>query len=94
MAVLARDTDPFPREAYDGLANSPELLAAVKAAPGFIAHLAVAGADGVTIMEVWHSRADAERFVAETILPALRQAGIPEAPRVEYQELHNLILPT
>ena len=93
MAVLLRDVNPFPKEAYDGMAQNPELLAAIRRAPGFIAHLAVPADGGLTIMELWDSRAAAERFIREAVLPMMQQAGIQEAPQVEFQELHNLVLP-
>jgi len=93
MAVLVRDPNPLPQQQYDGMASNAQLIEAIKNAPGFIAHLAVPGPNGITVMEIWESRENADRWLQDVILPAMRQAGIPQETQPDYQDLHNIILP-
>jgi hypothetical protein len=41
MAFFVRDDGRVTRQQYDGMASNPQLVEAIKNAPGFIAHFAV-----------------------------------------------------
>lgn len=49
--------------------------------------------DGWTIIQIWNSQADLDRFVAEQLRPAMERAGergYPEPPRIIDIELADL----
>ena len=43
---------------------------------GLVAFYAGAGGDGVSITAVWESKAQADRFAAEQLVPAMKQIGV------------------
>ena len=43
---------------------------------GLVALYAGAGGDGLSVTAVWESKAQADRFAAEQLVPALRQLGV------------------
>ena len=55
---------------------------------GMLAHTGGAKEGGWVVFEVWASRADQERFLAERLGPALAEAGIEGPPaRLEWIEV-------
>jgi hypothetical protein len=55
---------------------------------GMIAHTGGAKDGGWVVFEVWSSRADQERFLAERLGPALAKAGVEGPPaRLEWIEV-------
>jgi hypothetical protein len=55
---------------------------------GLLSHTGGAKEGGWVVFEVWASRADQERFLAERLGPALAEAGIEEPPaRQQWLEL-------
>jgi len=60
-------------------------------AGGGIVHLAGPGPrGGFRVIEVWDSKEDAERFLQERLLPAVRAVGAPgPRPNIEFWPVHN-----
>lgn len=56
-------------------------------APGFLAHAAEAGPDGMTVTELWSSEADWRRWFDASVRPHL-PAGAPDP---EVVALHNAV---
>ncbi|MFN8215575.1 MAG: hypothetical protein U0R71_03170 [Solirubrobacterales bacterium] len=55
---------------------------------GLIVHSAAAGPEGLVIYEIWRSREDQERFMAERLGAALAQGGVEGPPaRQEWLDL-------
>jgi hypothetical protein len=55
---------------------------------GLLAHTGGAKEGGWVVFEVWSSRADQERFLAERLGPALAEAGVEGPPaRLEWIEI-------
>jgi hypothetical protein len=54
---------------------------------GLLYHAAGEKAGGAVVFEVWASKGDQERFLGETLGPALQQAGAPQPSRMEWIEL-------
>ena len=72
---------------YDGMAKN--LMPILKQAKGFISHSAGIAEDGVwTVIEVWESEDQAQRWFEENVKPNL-PAGI--MPDRRYRELHNFM---
>lgn len=63
---------------------------AVRRAPGFLLHTSHAVEGGWRVIEVWDSKAAADAFYVEHIVPML-PPGI--RPKRSYQPLHSLVLP-
>jgi hypothetical protein len=72
-------------EGYDQV--STFLHQVVRTAPGFILHCAYAD-DEWTVLEVWNSKADADRFFAQHVAPNLPKGIVPKR---SYQELHAVV---
>ena len=89
MAVQAHGESPLTGEMYDGMFQ--QIGDKLRAAPGFIAHLAGPTAGGWGITEVWESQAAAEAFYSGTIAPMMEGAGVP-MPEIQYRPIHNLVV--
>lgn len=61
----------------------------LRAANGFVAHYAFMEGDGLTISEIWNSRAEFEAYFNEHIVPMLPEG----APAPEFFEIMNTITP-
>jgi hypothetical protein len=68
-------TVPAPIEAY--LASHAEVAKAIGAAfpDGMILHLARPVDGGFEVLEVWHSKAQADKFNEEVVWPAVQRTG-------------------
>jgi hypothetical protein len=87
MAILARMTIPgMDAATYDQV--SAQLTAVIKAAPGFITHVAYPSPGGFSVGEIWASRGDYESFFNENVKP-----NVPVEIRQEVIELHAVIQP-
>jgi len=76
MAIAMRVEIPgMTAEQYDGMIG--HVGAALRAAPGFIAHAAGPMEDGWRVMELWESQEAWEAFVRAVIQPAAEAAGMP-----------------
>jgi hypothetical protein len=53
---------------------------------GLILHAGGPSERGVYSLDVWESKEDSARFLAERMAPALRQLGIGGGPPLSYQE--------
>jgi hypothetical protein len=87
MAVLiTADVPGQTRDGYDGMLAA--LGEPLRQATGFIAHFAMPAADGWTVMELWETQEDANRFFATHVHP-----NLPEGvrPRRSFAALHSLI---
>ena len=73
-------------EGYDQI--SAFLHELVKNAPGFILHSAYQGEEDWTVMEVWDSRENADRFFSEAVAPNLPKGIVPKRA---YRELHSVV---
>ncbi len=52
---------------------------------GQISHLAGATSDGICVVDVWESRADFDRFMAERLGEQLGRFGFPEPQIAEFE---------
>ena len=72
----------FPATASAIIRRSP---ACSPRAPGRPPRLIVGEADGALhIVDVWDSKAHADRFAAERLMPAFQQAGVKPGPEETY----------
>ena len=62
----------------------------LKNAPGLILHTAHAADDGITVVEIWNTKADGDNWFAQNVVPNL-PPGIH--PKRHYQELYSLVMP-
>lgn len=87
MAVLMTGKVPgMTPEIYDGIAVN--LMPRLKQAKGFISHAAGMGDDGVwTVVEVWESEEDGQRWFEENVKPNLPEGVVPDR---RYRKLHNI----
>jgi hypothetical protein len=60
-------------------------------APGGIFHWVTKTADGIRITDVWESKEVFEKFAQDTMGPAVQEAGVPNAPKIEFFEVHNYL---
>jgi hypothetical protein len=60
-------------------------------APGGLFHWVTPTDDGFRVIDVWESREHFDRFVQETAIPALGEAGVPQEPEVTFYEVHNYL---
>lgn len=63
---------------------------------GLIIHTAGFTGEGFRIFEVWESREQCEKFMAEVVMPTVMQVtqGNPDAPpETTAYELHNILRP-
>lgn len=74
------------REGYDGALNA--VRERFKKAPGFILHSSYPDEEGWMVAEIWETKADADAFYANYVVPNL-PAGIH--PKRSYQELYSLV---
>jgi len=65
-------------------------LAPGRSAPGVVFHWAAETADGMRAVDVYESRAAADRLVGETIGPIAGELGLP-LPEISELEVHNAL---
>ncbi len=65
-------------------------LAPGRAAPGVLFHWAAETDDGMRAVDVYESRAAADRLVGETIGPLAGELGLP-LPEIDELEVHNAL---
>lgn len=58
---------------------------------GLVCHFAYAKEGNWAVVDVWESRRQFDTFLQERLMPALRDASLPE-PEVKEYELYNLML--
>jgi hypothetical protein len=56
---------------------------------GSVSHWAAATADGLRVVDVWHSKEQYEAFARDEIGPFTQQAGFTSRPDVTFYEVHN-----
>jgi hypothetical protein len=56
---------------------------------GAVLHVASFGDGAIHITDVWDSQADFERFFAERLASAVKEAGIEGQPETGYRPLHR-----
>lgn len=87
MAVLVTAEVPGQtRQGYDAMLAALE--EALRSAPGFVMHTAHSIEGGWRILEVWKSKAEADRWYAQQVAPNL-PPGIH--PKRWVHELHSLV---
>jgi hypothetical protein len=60
---------------------------------GLVALYAGAGGDGLSITAVWESKAHADRFAAEQLVPALQQLGVQpgsHSSMIDFETFHEV----
>lgn len=75
-------------EGYDQV--SKFLHEVVKKSPGFVLHCAYSSEGEWCVLEVWHSKKEADDFFAKNVAPNLPREIIPKRT---YHELHSLVTP-
>jgi hypothetical protein len=89
MSVLVRAEVPgMTEQQYDGFVQQLEPV--LRQSPGFISHAGYPIAGGWSVVEVWESEADYDRWMQGTVLPAMKAANAPE-PRLEVFPIRTLI---
>ena len=89
MAVMVTvDVAGQTQPGYDGMLSV--LGKAIAQADGFVLHTSHAVEGGWRVVEIWNSKADADRFFARQVAPNLTP-GIH--PKRSVQELHSLLMP-
>lgn len=87
MAVIVTAEVPGQtQQGYDGMLAA--LRERIEGADGFIAHASHPVEGGWRVIELWQSKAQADRFYAQQVPPNL-PAGIH--PKRSTQELHSLV---
>lgn len=56
---------------------------------GAVLHVAWFDPGGIRVMDLWNTQADFERFVAERLMPTVREIGITGEPEVQFSPLHR-----
>jgi hypothetical protein len=84
MIIIEVDADPavYPK-VNEILGLNPD-TGAGDWPKGFISHIGGGGDGTVVVVEAWESRADQEKWMAETLGPALGQAGVSPPKRMEW----------
>ncbi len=89
MAVLViAENKGQTQQGYDGMIA--QLGPMIQKAPGLIVHSGHATEDGWRVVEVWQSKAEANRWFADFVAPNL-PSGIH--PKRTFQELHIALTP-
>jgi hypothetical protein len=55
-----------------------------------IFHCVVETAEGIRVIDVWESREAYEKFASTNIRPVAEAVGMPNPPRVQLFDVHNL----
>lgn len=88
MAVLMMSETVTTPEIYDQVARAA--TAAMRQAPGFIAHCARQDGEKMRVVEIWESQEACAKYFAEHVHPYL-PPGVK--PHRTVMPLHNLIKP-
>jgi heme-degrading monooxygenase HmoA len=84
MAVLKRHVIPgMPKDTYDEVTSAVE--ESQLATPGFVSHYAFFDGDVLTVIEIWDSRADHDKWFDANVRPMLPES----APLPEVFEVHK-----
>lgn len=87
---------PMPVEMYDAV-HAAAVSEAGESTQGLLVHVAWATATGFEVVEVWESKADADRFNAEVLGPVMaRLAGDhapPQGPVPQEFDVRGLVIP-
>jgi len=78
-------------EQYDQVIEKMGFKTGGPGAKGGLFHWVTATDDGFRVTDVWESREQFDRFVRETAMPALAEAGVPNEPEVTVYEVHNYL---
>jgi hypothetical protein len=90
MAVQSYGEVPgMTQEMYAGMIQQVE--AQLRAAPGFIAHIATPMDGGMAVTEIWESQAAMDTWLNGTVIPMLQGAGMP-APQTRTRAVAKLII--
>jgi heme-degrading monooxygenase HmoA len=90
MAVQTYGEVPgMTQEMYEGMVR--QLEGKLRAAPGFIAHIAGPTASGWGVTELWETQEAADAWLNGTVIPMVQAAGMP-APQVQSRPVQNLII--
>ena len=73
--VMTQNVPGMPGEMYDQIISA--LADPLSHASGFVSHAAVAGADGVTVTEIWESKDQWAAWFDASVRPHL-PPGVPE----------------
>jgi hypothetical protein len=88
MAIcLAFEGAGISQAQYDQVRN--EVAPSNQPPQGMLYHVAGPATNGFTVIEVWESQEDANRFFQETLGPALQRASINVQPNAF--AVHNII---
>jgi hypothetical protein len=62
-------------------------------APGGLFHVAGFDDAGLHVTDIWERSEDFQAFVADRLMPGVKQVGIPGEPMVEIVPVHALFAP-
>ena len=66
----------------------------VVVADGGLLHIAGFDDDGINVTDVWESAEQFDTFVAERLMPAVQELGVPGEPQVTFSDLHAVWSPS
>lgn len=94
MTYAVRFRVPMPIAAYDGMHAVVKEIAPRQS--GMFVHLGWETPEGFEIIEVWQTRDDYERFVADVWPQVVQRMGMPPTPAPDGEEftIRGLVLPT
>lgn len=85
--LLTANNEGQTREGYDAMLTL--LAPALRRSPGFIAHLGHAVYGGWRVIELWDSKAQADAFFVEHVVPKLPRGIHPKRSTLD---LHRIVL--
>jgi hypothetical protein len=60
-------------------------------APGGLFHWVTKTDAGIRVTDVWQDKQTFERFVAERLTPAFKEAGVDAQPQITFFDVHNYL---
>lgn len=73
---------------YDEIVEAMGFLPGSPSTPGALFHWVTKTDEGIRFVDVWESR-DAYEAFAHTCRPVFQEAGIVDAPEMQFFEVHN-----
>jgi len=90
MAVAVQlDFKGATLEQYDQITAKMDFHPGGPGGPGSLFHWVTHTNEGFRVIDVWKSREEFEKFSEEKIGPISQEVGLPEAPSVQFFEVHN-----
>ena len=94
MAVaVIMDFEGATLDQYDEVMQKMGLVKGAPGPAGALFHWVTGTDGGIKVTDVWEDKATFEAFAADHIGPAAAAAGVPGAPTITYEDVHNYQTP-